>query len=233
MAKKQTEQVYHVIGGGTVSHVRSHFALTATAYGSTARKIDVLLKSKGLNSQLHLTKMASAGKTKLETNEDIADLVNEISKNPLSKVIFFNPAIVDFDGQIGSVKSGKYATRLQSRSLKQDVFTLTASDKIVSKIKKSRPDIVLIAFKTTTGATINEQIKRGESLLKSTSADFVLANDTGVRRNIILDNKCNVIYNTMDREKALQTLVDEVCQRSVQKYETKINPNPNLGKPNV
>jgi hypothetical protein len=60
-----------IIGGGTVSHFRNHLALTAPAYGNTARKIHRLLQEGGhhhdYNLHLNLTKMANAGSGNLET----------------------------------------------------------------------------------------------------------------------------------------------------------------------
>jgi hypothetical protein len=48
------------VGGGTVSHVRPHLALTAPAYGTTARKLAGMVREHGqgdkFDIELHLTK---------------------------------------------------------------------------------------------------------------------------------------------------------------------------------
>jgi hypothetical protein len=119
--------------------------------------------------------------------------------------------VTDFNGQIGAVKSGKYAERLKSRDLKQDEMKLTPSDKIVPRIKAKRPDIFLIAFKTTTNADYAEQLSRGQGLVKGSGADLVLANDTGTRRNLVLDKNGAVLCDTTDRNAALAFLVGRAC----------------------
>src|SRR5512135_1796901 len=168
-----------IIGGGTVFHVRNHLALCAPAYGTTAR---VLYKLCGTNDaarydykvHLHLTKMADSGNeyyepSTLETNEDISKLVDELVAKPETKIIFFNPALVDYEGAITTsgpvgyewsddilTKSGKYEERLKTSKGEQSML-LWPSEKILKKIRKERKDIFLVAFKTTCGATEDEQ----------------------------------------------------------------------------
>lgn len=51
----------HIIGGGTVFHVRPHLALSAPAYGAAAKKIASLCEEKftdKMKINLHLTRMA-------------------------------------------------------------------------------------------------------------------------------------------------------------------------------
>ena len=62
----------HVVGGGTIVHVRNRLALSAPAYGSTAR---------------------------------------EIVANKKTRIVFWNPDICDFTGQIGDVAPGHFAVR--------------------------------------------------------------------------------------------------------------------------
>lgn len=220
--------IYHVIGGGTVNHIRSHFALTATAYGHTARTIHKIFEDQGLNSELHLTKMACAGQSALETNDDISDLIDRILKDPNSQVIIFNPAITDFKGQIGNIPSGKYATRMSSRDAKKVHVLLEMADKIVPRIKQQRPDITLAAFKTTTHANEDEQVQKGLKLLAGANADFVLANDTGTRLNMIINAQGQILKKTQDRDAALAFLADYVHKETLSK-PNKINPSD--GKP--
>src|SRR5580698_7043330 len=161
-----------IIGGGTVFHVRNHLALCAPAYGTTSRRLeDILLNSDealdyGIN--LHLTKMADH-RSSLETNEDVSKLVNQLIASHETKIIFFNPALVDYEGSITTsgpvgyewsdnlvTPSGKYQTRLKTSEGEQSML-LWPSQKVLGKIRKERKDIFLIAFKTTCGATEDEQ----------------------------------------------------------------------------
>ena len=224
-----------VIGGGTVSHVRNHLALTAPAYGNTAREIYKLCNLENnpslgndyeYNISLHLTKMASSGESDLETNEDISNLVDKLILNPETKIIFFNPALVDFNGSIATgaaagyewydnahTKSGKYETRLKTSEGEQRML-LTPAAKILGKIRKTRKDIFLVAFKTTCGATEDEQFLRGLHLLKDNSCNLVLANDTKTRTNMIITPEQARYSVTTDRELALQELVTMTLARA-------------------
>src|SRR5262245_43435370 len=99
--KIMDRKIVHVVGGGTISHFRTHLALTAPAYGGTARLIADLCHKhdETMDIVLHLTRMADHT-SRIETNADLGALADSIIKDPRSKIVFFNPAVVDFDGVI-------------------------------------------------------------------------------------------------------------------------------------
>lgn len=219
----------HIIGGGTVSHVRNHLALCAPAYGTTARKLeDILLMNDDVidyGIELHLTKMADRH-SQLETNEDISKLVDKLVADSDTKIIFFNPALVDYEGSITTsgpigyewsdditTPSGKYETRLETSKGEQSML-LWSSKKIIGKIRQERKDIFLVAFKTTCGATQDEQFLTGLHLLKTNSCNLVLANDTKTRMNMIITPEQSRYVVTQDREVVLNALVDMAISRS-------------------
>lgn len=225
-----------VIGGGTVSHVRNHLALCAPAYGTTARKLGRLCHDLGghlhgshydhaFDVTVYLTKMAG-GNGGLETNEDISKLVDGLIGDARTKIIFFNPALVDYQGSIttsGSYNydwddniptpSGKYEDRLRTSEGRQKMI-LTPAPKILGKIRKERKDIFLVAFKTTCGATEDEQFLAGLNLLKTNSCNLVLANDTKTRKNMVITPEQARYFVTEDRDKALHGLVEMALSRS-------------------
>lgn len=206
----------HIIGGGTVFHVRAHMALCAPAYGSTARKLIDLCcdQMDELDIYDHLTKMA--GGSKLETNQDIEELINDLVANPTTKIIFMNAALCDFEGFIEGVESGKYAERLNSRVPKDENYELwlEPSKKIISKIRKNRKDIFLVGFKTTCGASEDEQYLAGLKLCKDASCNLVLANDIKTRTNMIITPEEARYHVTKDRDAALTNLVEMTKLRS-------------------
>jgi hypothetical protein len=220
-----------IIGGGTVSHVRNHLALTAPAYGNTARAIfDYRYQMYGSDGEhdvhLHLTKMANAGQGNLETNEDVSKLVDELIANPETKVIFFNPALVDYTGQVEiyddkvgtcTTPSGKYETRLKTSEGERTLFLRPAA-KILGKIRKTRKDIFLVAFKTTCGATEDEQFLTGLHLLKTNSCNLVLANDTKTRVNMIITPEQARYSVTTNRAKVINELVTMTMARSTNTF---------------
>lgn len=148
----------------------------------------------------------------LETNEDISKLVNTLIADPEVKVIIFNPALVDFDGQVGNIPSGKYAQRLKTNEGTQ-TLNLTPTDKIIGRIRKERKDIFVVGFKTTTNASEDEQYKAGLELLKKNSLNLVLANDTVTRKNMIIVPEEARYGVSTDRDLSLSILVEMVLAR--------------------
>lgn len=209
----------HIIGGGTFSHVRNHLAIAAPAFGKTARDLHSILSSASLSRQfatkLHLTKMADPEST-LVTNQDVSDLLDTLIADRDTRVIILNAALCDYDATVFSLDdweaSGKYATRLKTSAGEQRL-TLTPADKLVGKIRKERKDIFLVAFKTTTGATPQEQYLAGLDLLKKNSCNLVLANDTVTRNNMIIAPEETRYFETTDRNDAIAGLAKMIVAR--------------------
>jgi hypothetical protein len=224
---KEFKKSVEIIGGGTVYHVRNHLALCAPAYGTTARLLADLCKehSDKLDVRLHLTKMADPlSNTKLETNRDVEGLVDMWIQDPNVKIVFFNVAMTDFEGSITEpgmtshlldrlTTSGKYETRLKTSEGEQTML-LTPAPKVLSKIRKQRKDIFLVGFKTTCGASENEQYLAGLNLLKKSSCNLVLANDTKTRVNMIITPEEARYHVGTDREYTLKNLVEMAYLRS-------------------
>lgn len=93
--------IIHIVGGGTVIHVRPHFSVCAPAYGTLAKSI-ARECSYGYDHEvrLHLTRMASAD-SMLETNDDLAELAKCILDEPRSKIVFWTPAVTDWQPEWG------------------------------------------------------------------------------------------------------------------------------------
>lgn len=229
----------YILGGGTFSHTRSHLALAAPAFGSTARRIAALHRGRLPDPDwriehndpkrfiLYLTKMADHT-SRIVTNDDVAKLVDALVADPNCKVIYFNVALCDYHGAIHEnkagiafdhpvVESGKYAERLKTSNGKQTML-LTPAEKIISRIRRARKDILLVGFKTTTGATSDDQYLAGLNLLKANSCNLVLANDTLTRNNMIIAPEETRYHETTDRNAVLEALVDMVNARSTNTF---------------
>lgn len=220
---KSINKTIHVIGGGTISHVRNHLALCMPAFGSTAKRIAELCKERfeNLDTHLHLTKMADSN-SDLVTNEDVNALAQHLKADFNTKIIFFNVGLCDFDGSVADTSnvysytktpSGKYEERLKTKKGEQ-MLILEPTQKIIKQIRDGRKDIFLVAFKTTCGATEQEQYLAGLDLLKKNSCNLVLANDTKTRVNMIITPEEAKYHITKDREEALKQLVDISYHRS-------------------
>lgn len=223
----------HILGGGTFSHVRNHLALAAPAFGGTARQLydmfeDVLYDAGDSRDLcIHLTKMADR-ESDLVTNEDVAKLVDVLIADPNTSVIVFNAALCDYDGHVHQTpgekpptQSGPHADRLKTSEGGKTLY-LTPAEKIIGRIRKTRKDIFVVGFKTTTGATRDEQYLAALNLLKANSINLVLANDTVTRVNMIVtpeESRYFEIAETkeepgMYREGVLKMLVEMTVSRS-------------------
>lgn len=171
-----------------------------------------------METVLHLTKMAGGT---YETNDDISKILDKIIEDPQTKIIFFCAAIVDFDGTIQPLpwldntnfQPGKYGTRLKTSDGPRTI-TLTPTEKIIKKIRRTRKDIFLVGFKQTCGLTEDQQYIEGLNLCKKTSCNLVLANDTKTRTNIIITPEEARYHTTTDRQQALYNLVEMTKLRS-------------------
>jgi hypothetical protein len=226
----------HVLGGGTHFHVRPHLAISAPAGGKAARTIARAIAYwqnplfADYEVHLHLTRMATPD-SKIDTNADVEKLVNEIVADPESRMIFFSTALCDFEGSIlefvdfGAGKewdrvedapataSGKDQPRLKSRDGRQ-YMALTPASKIIGKIRETRKDIFLVGFKTTAGATQDEQFDAGLKLVKESHCNLVLANDLHTRVNMIITPEQARYSVTTDREQVLLDLIEMAGNRS-------------------
>lgn len=229
-----------IVGGGTVEHISNHLALSAPAYGSTARLIDDILgdiENLNFDQDLYLSKMVSDidgddfyRKGTFETSTELLELAKQIKADPLTKIIFWNPAICDFKpeyleehdpydrGIPVTTIFDKHGDRLSSVHTYN--LRISPAPKIVNifrangEVEPGRKDLFLVSFKTTTGATSQEQYLAGLDLLKRTSSNLVLANDTITRNNMVICPEEAVYHETTDRNEALRGLVEMTLLRS-------------------
>jgi hypothetical protein len=210
----------HVVGGGTIEPVREHLALAARAYGGTARRIGELCGTywSGMDVNVHLTKMANP-ESDIETPEDLRGLAEDITSDFRTKVVFWTPAVADFSGEVAGATSGLHAERL--KSVGEYTMNLKPTKKIVHTFRKEsvngmkpRKDIYAVGFKTTTGATPEEQYSAGLKLVKEGSLNLVLANDTITRNNMVITPEEAAYHETTDRELVLRGLLEMAYLRS-------------------
>lgn len=202
-----------IIGGGTVDWVAPHLAVAAPAYGTTAIKLEELCREiiPEMDRTLYLTKMALGHKCfsqdlVLETNADIAHLVDRIIKDDVTKIVFFTVAMVDFSLQLDhQIPKGKNAPRIPSNN--SYPARLCGLPKVIGNIRKTRKDIFLVGFKQTSGATEDEQYIAALDLCKKASCNLVFANDRKTRVNMIVTPEEARYHMTKDRDEALRGLV--------------------------
>jgi hypothetical protein len=208
-----------ILAGGTFFHVRPHLSLAAPAFGTVGADLYGWCKKliPEMDHQLMYTRMADS-ESRIETNEDVSKLLDEWIADPQTKIIFFPVALCDFEAGVMSddgriiTQSGKDQPRLKSNEWFD--IRLTPAQKIISKIRKERKDIFLVGFKTTAGASEQEQFTAGLNLCKKSSCNLVLANDIHTRTNMIITPEEAAYHVTKDRQEALQNLVEMAKLRS-------------------
>jgi hypothetical protein len=223
------EPKLHVFGGGTFSYVSPHNALSAPAFGETARRVNSLLRDPREAGHpprwfpdhaviLHLTRMADSGRGQITTNEDLARRVDQVLSDPLTRVVIFSVAAVDFHGNVVGpdgvlLPRGKDVPRL-STSGDPPRLQLGAEEKIIRRIRRERKDVFLVGFKTTAGWSRDDQYLAGLRLLKSASCNLVLANDIHTRHNMVITPEQAAYHETADRDEVLRGMLDMAHHRS-------------------
>lgn len=208
-----------ILGGGTRAPVRNHMWLEAPARGNTARRLTEMfneeLRAVGQSEQYQvecvLTRLADET-SRLDTNEDVSAYLDTLIVDPTVRCIVFNAAMLDFHGQVGDVPSGPHAQRLLT-SEGPVQLTLTPTEKLIGRIRRERKDIFVVGFKTTTGATPDEQYAAALGLLKKNSLNLVLANDTVTRHNLIAAPEETTYSATHNREDVLAFLTRMTVSR--------------------
>ncbi len=235
-SRRYTQNVIHhlhfmkkayVISGGTFVTVAPHFSLAAPAFGAVGRQLAPLLASAfeettpSKETHLLLTRMAlggaersaseqmllrAAGVKDLATNDDLEKLIDHLITLRDTSMIVLAAAICDF------VPDRTFESRLSSSE--HQTLQLIPDEKIIRKIRHLRKDIFLVGFKTTTGATADEQYLAGLNLVKTASCNLVLANDLTTRLNMVITPEQSRYHETTDRDDALRGLAEMSALRS-------------------
>ena len=169
-----------VIGGGTFNHISCHLSLAAPAFGNTARYFAGTYKSMGIDVELILTKMADPINSKIVTNGDLLNKMIELVEDKDIKVLVMNAAVCDFEMENPSDESRLSSSKEYTGQLKG------LKSKFVGWFKSQRPDVTVVAFKTTHGAAWTTQLSKAALSLENNGADIVIANDVGKRNNLII-----------------------------------------------
>lgn len=202
-----------VLGGGTINPISNHLALCSPAFGSTANKIGEYLSDSEYEIEVVKTKLADPTSS-IVSNEDLSQYVLEnIILNDNVVGVVFNVAVCDF-----KYKSGDFhGERLSSES--NITLDLAPDDKIISKIRQTRPDIFLVGFKTTTNKSINVMFEKGLKMMKSSKCNLVLCNDVVTRKNLVITPEETMYHITEDRDDALRGLTNLIKLRMNATYQ--------------
>jgi hypothetical protein len=194
-----------IIGGGTLQPISNHLSLAAPAYGTIAKNIHKLMFDE---SELILTKMADST-SNIVTNKDVENILDDIIKDVKVRCIVLSVAFCDYEYDGGDFHGERIITT-DNDTLD---LRLKVSSKVIDKIRKIRPDIFLVGFKTTTNKTTDDQFLSGLKMMKRSKCNLVLANDTVTRNNIIITPEESYYGNTTDRDFITKELVNMINMR--------------------
>lgn len=208
-----------IYGGGTHYFISNHFSLCAPAYGETAIQIAELCHTiiPNMEVDLRLTRMAGGNKH-LNTYQDLVHDLEGVVADQTTKVIIMNAAVVDFmpfclSNSQGDIRDfGKYKPRLHSDQ--EYTLEICPTPKILRSIRKTRKDIFLVGFKSSTDYSPDQQYIAAMDLLKKNSCNLVLANDTITHNNMVVTPEESRYHVTINREEALRGLLTMVNHRT-------------------
>lgn len=209
-----------VFGGGTLTHVSSHFALCAPAKGKTAKLLHSRLVAAGIPATLHLTSFADSSSS-LDTNDDVEAELIRVLQLPETSAVVFSVALCDFYGQVNGAKPHKYGERLQTRLAGEDgiPMVLHPTKKLLGLVRELRPDVFSVGFKTTANKPVEVQVERAIVMANQHRLDLVLANDVVTRQNLVMVGPgmshapaTSFLYEGTSREQALSRIFEALQQ---------------------
>ncbi len=168
--------------------------------------------------------MRKIGLKKLETNTDLSRLVDNLVDDPDTRCIIMAAAVCDFEpsqffeNDPDTDKFGMEYPRLKSVNYLN--LELKPSAKIISKIRKTRKDIFMVNFKTTSNAGFDETYKQGLLSLKKNSSNLVFANDIAQKINMIVTPE-EFPYAGDDRNDTIRLLAKMTYMRINLTFEDK------------
>ena len=165
----------HIIGGGTIGHVRCGLSLASPDFGETARLIPWgLWKQRQNHPELlenfhftsHLTSMASGENRNLTTMDDVQQLVERLIEEEQTKIIFLMSPLLEFDGCVGRpnwdsfkpTPNGPNEPALRAGiGSGEEHLILKSREPLWAKIRQKRKDIFLVAYHQTGDETEEKQ----------------------------------------------------------------------------
>ena len=230
---------YYVLAGGTFSDVAPHFALAAPAFGRVGRLLAEALPPAlvaagrdGAEVRLLLSRMAlggaerderdqallaAAGISDLYDNADVAKLVDFLVADPETRALIVPAALCDFEASAiapayGAAPGKASHPRLSSRGEHQ--LTLRPAVKVVRRVRTARKDVFLALFKNTAGDDAPTLYAKGLALLKRSSANLVLANDSRTQLNMVITPEQARYHETAERGAAVRGFAEMIALRS-------------------
>lgn len=204
-----------IFTGGTTTPITPHLSLCAPAYGTIGQKIAEAISNHPQNKmETVLIRTKMAGGDSLSTNEDLLKAAKEVVADYSTKIVFMTAAVCDFE--VDAIDGGDISF-FRDKRLSSDrdyEFWVKGTQKILPIFREKRKDIFLVAFSTTSNASKEEMFLKAQRVMKQNSANLVVANDIGTRKNFIATPEESIYSETEDRDILVKELVEISLLRS-------------------
>lgn len=142
----------------------------------------------------------------VETNDDVENVLHTHLKKKRCSAVIHAMAVLDFQPQ--QIARGKIKTKRGAWILK-----LIPTPKIINAIKKWGPKILLVGFKLEVGVTQKKLFQSARGLLKTSKADFVLANrltegGDGKHKGFLLNKAGRIIAQGTGKKHLAKLILD-------------------------
>jgi len=168
-----------ITAGPTIEYIDPVRVITNQSSGKTG----VLLASELISAGAKVTLIYGPGKesppkgAKVVTVQTLQEMFNAVEKEMKRKfdIVIMAAAASDY------IPHKSSATKINS-DLDEIVLKLKRTPKIIDKIKKMQKDVFLVGFKAETSVSKESLVKQARKKIRESGADFIIANDIGIKR---------------------------------------------------
>jgi len=177
-AKNMTGSRVLVTAGPTIEYIDPVRVISNKSSG----KMGIAVAEEALTRGAHVTLIYGQGTTpppvgvkilRAETTKQMHDLVLSELKNVKYDVLIATAAAADF------APERSWKEKIDSHTMSKFEVKLRSLPKIIDQVKKVCPKTLLVAFKAEYKVSDRELVKRARKRLKTSQADFIVANDVG------------------------------------------------------
>jgi len=189
-----------ITAGPTIEYIDPVRVITNQSTGRTG----VLLASELVSAGAKVTLIYGPGKEsppkgvkliRAETSQEMFDAVKKEMKQKFD-IVILAAAVSDY------IPEKPSSTKIKSDQNKI-ILKLKRASKIIDQIKRIQKNVFLVGFKAETNISREKMISESRRKLKESDADFIIANDIGLKRYRENPEYNNVVI--VDSEKIIQS----------------------------
>lgn len=208
-----------ITSGGTIEPIDSVRFITNRSSGKMGAALAESAYLSG--AQVKILRSKKSVKPRFNINEEIfetaEDLERLLEKETLQSAIIIHAAAVS-DFKPKNVLKGKIS------SGKRFTVVFEPREKILDKLKKYNPKVLVVGFKALFDVSDGELIKSAKEILKKSNADFIVANDVGKKNRgfetdtnevIVVDKQNGVINIPLAGKTEIASKIIEIISKGL------------------